>query len=104
MIGEFFYEGATRFVQHLKANGYGGAFVTVASDGSSIYPSDLLLPSPKHDTGIFFTNGQDPIRKDVLEMLFRMFEREGLVLVPTLGVIGAVAGGGGGAPPRWHRL
>jgi len=85
---QFFYEGATRFVQHLKANGYGGAFVTVASDGSSIYPSNLLLPSPKHDTGIFFTNGQDPIRKDVLEMLFRMFEREGLDLVPTLALSG----------------
>jgi hypothetical protein len=85
---QVFYEGATRFIEYLKANGYGGAFVTVASDGSSIYPSKLLLPSPKHDTGIFFTNGQDPIRKDVLEMLFRMFEREGLVLVPTLALSG----------------
>ncbi len=85
---QFFYEGGTRFVEYLKSNGYGGAFVTVASDGSSIYPSQLLLPSPKHDTGVFFTNGQDPIRKDVLEMLFRMFEREGLVLVPTLALSG----------------
>lgn len=85
---QVFYEGATRFIEYLKANGYGGAFVTVASDGSSIYPSSLLLPSPKHDTGIFFTNGQDPIRKDVLEMLFRMFEREGLALVPTLALSG----------------
>lgn len=85
---QFFYEGATRFVEYLKANGYGGSFVTVASDGSSIYPSQLLLPSPKHDTGVFFTNGQDPIRKDVLEMLFRMFEREGLVLIPTLALSG----------------
>jgi hypothetical protein len=85
---QVFHEGATRFIEYLKANGYGGAFVTVASDGSSIYPSELLLPSPKHDTGVFFTNGQDPIRKDVLEMLFRMFEREGLVLVPTLALSG----------------
>ena len=79
-----FYEGADRFVQYLKANSYRGAFVTVACDGSAIYPSQLLGLSPKHDSGTFFTNGQDPMRKDVLEMLFRMFDREGLILVPSL--------------------
>ncbi len=79
-----FYEGASRFIDYLKANSYRGAFITVACDGSAIYPSQLLLPSPKHDNGTFFSSGQDPVRKDVLEMLFRMFEREGLVLVPTL--------------------
>ena len=63
-------------------------FVTVACDGSAIYPSRILGASPKHDSGTFFSNGQDPIRKDVLEMLFRMFEREGLVLVPTLAMSG----------------
>lgn len=79
-----FYEGAERLIQYLKANSYQGAFVTVACEGSSIYPSQLLSPSPKHDNGTFFSSGQDPIRKDILEMLFRMFEREGLVLVPAL--------------------
>ncbi len=83
-----FYQGADRFVQYLKANAYQGAFITVACDGSAIYPSRILGASPKHDSGTFFSNGQDPIRKDVLEMLFRMFEREGLVLVPTLAMSG----------------
>jgi hypothetical protein len=85
---QMFYQGADRFVQYLKANSYQGAFVTVACDGSAIYPSRILGASPKHDSGTFFSNGQDPIRKDVLEMLFRMFEREGLALVPTLAMSG----------------
>ena len=88
---KMFYDGADRFVQYLKANSYRGAFVAVACDGSSIYPSQILDSSPKHDSGIFFSNGQDPVRKDVLEMLFRMFEREGLVLVPTLAISGPIS-------------
>ncbi len=83
-----FYEGADRLIEYLKSNSYRGAFITVASDGSSIYPSQLLSSSPKHDNGTFFSTGQDPIRKDVLEMLFRMFQREQLLLVPTLALSG----------------
>ncbi|MEM7453208.1 MAG: family 10 glycosylhydrolase [Planctomycetota bacterium] len=79
-----FYQGADRLIQYLKANSYRGAFITVASEGSSIYPSRLLDASPKYDTGIFLSDGQDPVRKDVLELLMQMFDREGLTLVPTL--------------------
>lgn len=79
-----FYVGAQRLIQYLKANSYRGAFITVACDGSSIFPSQHLASTPKHDNGVFFNTGQDPIRKDVLEMLFRMFKREGLTLVPSL--------------------
>lgn len=79
-----FYDGADRLIQYLKANSFQGAFVTVACEGSTIYPSELLRPTPRHDSGVFFSTGQDPIRKDVLEMLFRMFEREQLTLVPMV--------------------
>jgi len=79
-----FYTGAKRLIQYLKSNSYRGAFITVACEGSSIFPSKHLASTPKHDNGAFFNSGQDPIRKDVLEMLFRMFEREGLTLVPAL--------------------
>jgi hypothetical protein len=34
--------------------------------------------------GTFFASGQDPVRKDVVEMLLRMFEREGLQLAPAV--------------------
>ncbi|HTN77486.1 MAG TPA: hypothetical protein VL096_19640 [Pirellulaceae bacterium] len=79
-----FYLGAKRLIEHIKATGYNGAVISVACEGSTIYPSQLLAPTPKFDMGTFFANGQDPLRKDVLEMLFRMFDREGLQLVPAI--------------------
>jgi hypothetical protein len=81
---QFFYEGTDRLIQYLKANEYTGAMIAVASDGSSIYPSRLLRPNPKFDNGIFFSDGRDPIRKDILEMMLRMFAREDLRLVPLV--------------------
>ena len=44
----------------------------------------LLEPTPRFDTGAFFDQGQDPARKDVLELLLRLFDREHLKLIPTL--------------------
>ena len=91
-----FYEGARRLIEYLKYVGYNGAVISVARQGSTLYPSTMLTPTPKYDTGTFFSTGQDPMQKDVLEMLFRMFDREGLKLVPavqfssTLAVLEAV--------------
>jgi len=79
-----FLEGGRRFVEYLKYAGYNAAVVTVACEGSSLYPSRLLEPTPKYDSGVFLTNGADPVRKDVLEMLLRLFDREGLVLIPAI--------------------
>jgi len=79
-----FLEGGRRFVEYLKYSGYNAAVVTVACEGSAIYPSRLLEPTPKYDSGVFLTNGADPLRKDVLEMLLRLFDREGLVLIPSI--------------------
>jgi hypothetical protein len=79
-----FYAGADRLVQHLKSNGYTGAVITVAAEGSTLYPSLVLGNSPRLDSGMLSSLGQDPLRKDVLELLFRMFEREGLTLVPAV--------------------
>ena len=79
-----FYEGAIRLVTYLRHVGYSGACVTVYCEGSTIYPSALLEPTPKYDSGIYFGTGQDLFRKDVLELLFRLFDRNGLKLVPSL--------------------
>ena len=56
----------------------------MVADGSAIYPSELLEPTPRYDTGVFFASGQDPVRKDVLEMLLRLFDREDLQLIPAV--------------------
>ncbi|HUS37938.1 MAG TPA: family 10 glycosylhydrolase [Pirellulales bacterium] len=79
-----FYDGATRLVQYLKYAGYNALVISVADSGSTIYPSKLLEPTPRYDTGIFFASGQDPQRKDVLELLFRLCGREGIRLIPAI--------------------
>lgn len=79
-----FYEGGTRLVEYLNHAGHNGLMLGALADGSTIYPSTQLSPTPRYDTGVFFATGQDPIRKDVLEMLFRLFDREDLQLIPTV--------------------
>lgn len=79
-----FYEGSSRAVRYLQHVGYNTLVISALSSGSTLYPSQFLQPTPRFDTGDFFATAQDPIRKDVLEMLFQMCDREGLKLVPTL--------------------
>lgn len=79
-----FHDSIDRLTQHLKANFYDGAFVTVAADGSAIFPSFGIAPGPRFDSGLFSSEACDPIQKDVVELMLRMFDREGLKLVPVL--------------------
>ncbi len=81
-----FLDGARRLTQYLKLAGYNSAMISVAADGSAIYPSESLRPSPRYDTGmsVMAASGQDPVRKDILEMLLRVCDREGVRVVPTL--------------------
>jgi hypothetical protein len=79
-----FWEGSQRFVEYLRYAGYTGAAVGAFVDGSSIFPAPALDPGSRFDTGAYFNNGQDPIQKDALELLFRLFDRERLQLVPVI--------------------
>ena len=79
-----FLVGALRWVEYLKANGYTSAMLVVAGDGSALYPSPLWQPNPGYDNGAFSPQGADPVRKDVVELLLRIFAREGLQLVPVM--------------------
>ncbi|MCC7086274.1 MAG: family 10 glycosylhydrolase [Pirellulales bacterium] len=79
-----FYLSATRLAEFLQHVGYNGQMLTVMSDGSAIYPSRLLQATPRYDNGELFDSGQDPVRKDVLEMTLRIFDREGIKLIPSL--------------------
>ncbi len=60
---ETFYEGGTRLADYLNSVGYNGLMLNVFSEGSTIYPSRLLEPTPRFDTGAFFDQGQDPCAK-----------------------------------------
>ena len=79
-----FHDSIDRLTQHLKANHYDGAFVTIAADGSAIFPSFGLAPGPRFDSGLFSSEGCDPIQKDVVELMLRMFDRMELKLVPVV--------------------
>jgi len=79
-----FHHSGTRLVEYLRHAGYSGVMLSVLADGSSIYPSEIVQPTPRYDTGAFFETAQDPVRKDVLEMVFRLLDREGMQLVPTI--------------------
>lgn len=79
-----FHEGGTRLVEYLNHVGYNGLMLSVLADGSTIFPSKTLEPTPRYDTGVFFATGQDPVRKDVLELLLRLLDREHLQLIPAV--------------------
>ncbi|MEX0819425.1 MAG: family 10 glycosylhydrolase, partial [Pirellulaceae bacterium] len=78
-----FYTGGVRLVEYLKHVGYNSAIISVSRDGATIYPSRLLDGTPRYDSGTLFASGQDVRQKDVLEMLFRLFDREQLQLIPS---------------------
>jgi hypothetical protein len=79
-----FLEAGQRLIQTLRSQGFNALVLTAACEGSSLYPSAVLQPTPKYDTGVFLESGQDPQRKDVLELLFRLCDRSGIVLVPAV--------------------
>ena len=79
-----FHQAGTRLVDYLRYAGYNGLVLAVAADGSAIYPSQVLEPTPRYDTGVFFASGQDPMPKDVLEMLLRLMDCEHLQLIPAI--------------------
>ncbi|MBB77085.1 MAG: hypothetical protein CMJ75_21475 [Planctomycetaceae bacterium] len=79
-----FYDGGRRLTEYLRYAGYNAAILSVNCEGSTLYPSELVSPTPKYDSGIMLRQAADPHRKDVLEMLFRLFNREGLRLVPAI--------------------
>lgn len=79
-----FYDAGNRLAQYLKYQQFNSVLLGVTADGSTIYPSAHLQPTPRYDSGVYLSSGQDIKRKDVLEMLYRIFDREQLVLVPEL--------------------
>lgn len=79
-----FYHGAKRLVSHLHDIGAGGAFINVLGEGSSLAPLKTVSSSPRYDTGVFSTSLRETMKKDVVELLYRLFERENLRFVPLL--------------------
>lgn len=79
-----FHTAANRLAEYLRYTGQAGASMAVLSDGGTLFPDPRLQGSTRFDSGAYFLDGRDPVPKDVLEMLFRVFDREGLKFVPGL--------------------
>ena len=77
-----FQQGGERLTGYLKVCGWDSLLLSVMADGSALYPSPVLRPNPQFDSGIFLTEGNDPVRKDAVDYLLRQFERENLELTP----------------------
>lgn len=87
-----FYEAGNRLAFYLKYHHFNSVLLSVSTDGSAIYPSQYLVPTPRYDSGVYHSSGQDVLRKDVLEMLFQIFDREQLTLMPELQFSSVLAG------------
>jgi len=79
-----YYTGADRLAQFLQHAGYAGAVVSVYEEGGSLFPSEQLDASLKYDRGRLSFDSWDPNQKDVLELLFRRFDQDQQVLIPSL--------------------
>ena len=79
-----FREAGERLAYYLNYHRFNSILMAVSADGSAIYPSEFLAPTPRYDSGVYHSSGQDVVRKDVLELLFQIFNREKLTLVPEL--------------------
>ncbi len=78
-----FYDGALRMAEYLHHARYDGTVIACLDGGAAICPIDTDT-TPRFDSGAYFETGQDPMPKDVLELVHRIFDREQLQL--TLGV------------------
>ena len=79
-----FYQGGTRLVEYLDHVGFGGLVVSAYCEGAALYPGKIAHGIPRFDRGAFFNTGQDPLPKDLLELLLRLFDRDGLRLIPSV--------------------
>lgn len=79
-----FYQAATRLAEYVTFAGYNAVVLSVAADGSTLYPSDRWKPTPRYDSGSFSLTGADPIRKDVVELILRIADREGFSVIPAI--------------------
>lgn len=79
-----FFEGATRLADYLRYAGYNAAAVSVLADGSALFPNDRLLPTPLYDTGRRTDGASDLPPSDPLELTLRLFDAQGLALLPAL--------------------
>ncbi|MGN6546727.1 MAG: hypothetical protein ACTHK7_16855, partial [Aureliella sp.] len=84
------YEASMRMADYTAWSGYNAAILTIATQGSAVYPSKVLNPTPKFDSGTFFSDGSSPAIKDMTELVCREFDRRGLKLILAIELEGVL--------------
>lgn len=89
--GKRFYDEWQQFLRfakqsavYCKANGFESLAMTVHAEGCSLFPTTKLSANARFDTGTFSSEGRDPIRKDVVELMYRVLSRYGVEFIPML--------------------
>ena len=77
------YQTITNLVKMMDYYGYNEALIPVYGYGASIYPSQYLGQSTNYDDGIDFSDGRDPVKKDIVRMILTIFERANKKLIPV---------------------
>jgi hypothetical protein len=78
-----YYEGASRLAEYLNYAGYNAAAINVMAGGSTIFPKTLLETASHKDIRPIGVEADLP-NADGLELMFRVFDRCGLALMPSL--------------------
>ncbi len=79
-----FVVAGRRLVDFVHSQQQSALMLAVFADGAALYPSRCIGSSLRYDNGRLASSGQDPIQKDVLELILRLFDRAGLALVPEM--------------------
>jgi hypothetical protein len=86
------FQATQRLEQYMHAAETDTLVLKVFADGGAIFPSQLLDPSRRFDSGTFFSDGRCPDIKDSLELLLRRFDREGMHLILAIDFDSALPG------------
>jgi hypothetical protein len=79
-----FYAGAQRATDYLRGSGGNCLMLPVFAEGSTMYPSAFVERSLRFDSSLLSSSGRDTRQKDVVEMLYRVFDRNGFTFIPEL--------------------
>jgi len=77
-----FDDATSRALRYLQTSNFDATALAVVADGTALYPSALLAPTPRADGGVFLPTGSDATRKDVLSLTLQKFESRGVSLIP----------------------
>jgi hypothetical protein len=76
--------------EYARFAGYNCIQPTVVGQGGAMYPSSLLDANFRLDSGFVADSAADPVRKDAVELLLRICQRNRLGVVPTMRLDGAI--------------